>query len=203
MREHTPTEDLGLVGRDAGRPRGGGAMRELWLSLPFTALLFAFWLVLSGRFDAAHLLAGAACAGAVSLMTGRLLRLPPALGPSSSNPLAGVFWPRFVGYLPWLTWQVLKANLSVARIVLHPRMPINPCLVRVENTAPYTLARLVLANSITLTPGTVTLDVDAKGYLVHALTSGNAVDLEKGATVRHVEAVFMRATPESAPEAGR
>ncbi|HAK56859.1 MAG: Na+/H+ antiporter subunit E [Vicinamibacterales bacterium] len=198
MRAQTPTGDSG-VAREARPPRAGGGWHGFAQTLPFTGVLFAFWLILSGKFDLFHLLAGAACAVTVATTTGRLLRLPPAVGPSVAHPLAGVAWIRFLGYLPWLAGQVVRANLHVVGIVLHPRLPIDPCLVRLDVPAPHTLARLTLTNSITLTPGTVTLDVDSDGYLVHALTARSAAGLEQGATVQRVRRLFTAAAPDSSP----
>ena len=197
MRDPTATDDPSMAERESSRGYLGRLIREFWRGLPFSALLFVFWIVLSGKFDGSHLLAGATCAMAVSLWTGRLLRLPPQLGLSASHPLAGVFWLRFPMYLLWLARQVVTANLHVAWIVLHPRMPIQPSLVRLDKPAPHTFARLVLANSITLTPGTVTLDVDTTGYLVHALTSRSAANLRSGDTVRRCQALFLHTDPES------
>ena len=101
-----------------------------------------------------------------------------------------VIWLRLAAYLPWLAWQVVVANLHVARIVLHPRLPIDPCVVRLDTPTPHTLARLTVTNSITLTPGTVTLDADVGGYLVHALTRSAAAAVERGAMHRRVQALF-------------
>ncbi|MDP7293787.1 MAG: Na+/H+ antiporter subunit E [Vicinamibacterales bacterium] len=198
MRVQTPTGDSGIE-REARPPQTGGGWRDVVRNLPFTGVLFAFWLILSGEVDPFHLLVGAACAVTVAATTGRLLRLPPAVGPSVAHPLAGVSWIRFLTYLPWLAGQVVRANLHVVGIVLHPRLPIDPCLVRLDVPAPHTLARLTLTNSITLTPGTVTLDADADGYLVHALTTRSAAGLEQGATIRRVQRLFTAAAPDSSP----
>ena len=197
MRDPSVTDDPGMAEHESSQGYFRRLIRELWRGLPFSVLLFVFWIVLSGKFDGSHLLVGATCAVAVSLWTSRLLRLPPQLGLSASHPLAGVFWLRFPMYLLWLARQVITANIQVAWIVLHPRMPIQPCLVRLDKPAPHTFARLVVANSITLTPGTVTLDVDVAGYLVHALTSRSAADLRSGDTVRQCQALFLRTDPES------
>jgi len=192
MRDRTAIDEPGMAEHESSQSHLGHLIRESWRGLPFTVLLFVFWIVLSGKLDRSHLFAGAICAIAVSLWTGRLLRLPPQVGSSASHPLAGVFWSRFPMYLLWLAWQVIRANLHVAWIVLHPRMPIEPSLVRLDKPAPHTFARLVLANSITLTPGTVTLDVDDTGYLVHALTSRSASGLRSGDTVQRCQALFLR-----------
>ena len=141
---------------------------------PLTLALFVLWVVLSGKFDAFHLLIGAGSALGIALGTQRLLLLPPAIGPLDVHPAAVVPWRHLLAYLPWLSWQIMLASVQVAFVVLHPKMPISPCLVRFRMPLPHALARLTLATSITLTPGTVTLDVQDDEFLVHALTASNA-----------------------------
>lgn len=162
----------------------------------FAAVLFAFWVLLSGRFDPAHLGAGAATALVIAVATHRLLTLPPAIGASLRYPFEGVRWRRVVVYLPLLTWEVVMSSLQVAYVVLHPRMPIDPRLVRFRSGLPHTLARLTLSYSITLTPGTVTLDVDDDEFLVHALTPASARSLELGRLRRWVAHLFDAGDPD-------
>jgi multicomponent Na+:H+ antiporter subunit E len=140
-------------------------------------LLFAFWVVLSGKFDAFHLSIGAASAVCIALGTQPLLLRTPAIVPDARHPLSAISWGRLLLYIPWLAWQVVLSSLQVAWVVLHPKMPISPCIVQFETPLPHELARLTLANSITLTPGTITLDVDGDTFVVHALTTGSALAL--------------------------
>jgi multicomponent Na+:H+ antiporter subunit E len=163
-------------------------------TFPLTLALVALWVVLSGKFDAFHLSIGVASAFCISLGTYRLLLLPPAIGPESVYPLTALPWLRLLFYLPWLGWQIVVASFHVAYVVLHPKMPIRPRLVRFRTSFPHTLARLTLANSITLTPGTVTLDVQDNEFLVHALTEASARDLDplegEGAMQQRVAALY-------------
>jgi multicomponent Na+:H+ antiporter subunit E len=96
-------------------------------------------------------------------------------------------------YVPWLVWEIVASGLQVAYVVLHPRMPIAPGLVRIRVNLPHTLANLTLANSITLTPGTVTLDVDGDEFLVHALTPASARGIELGEIQSRVATLFSTA----------
>jgi multicomponent Na+:H+ antiporter subunit E len=159
--------------------------------------LFVFWMIVSGKFDAFHLLVGAGSALGITLGTYRLLLLPPAIGPGSVHPAAVVPWRRLLGYVPWLCWQIVLASVQVASVVLHPKMPISPRLVRFHTPLPHTLARLTLATSITLTPGTVTLDVQDDAFLVHALTGSSADALcppgGNGAMQQRVAALYSTA----------
>ena len=146
-------------------------LRQLF---PLTLTLFALWVILSGKFDVFHLSIGAASALCISMGTNRLLLLPPTIGPPAVHPIAAHPRLRLLAYLPWLGWQIVLSSLQIAFVVLHPTMPISPRLVRFQVPLPHALARLTLANSITLTPGTVTLDVEGDAFLVHALTETSA-----------------------------
>jgi multicomponent Na+:H+ antiporter subunit E len=89
-------------------------------------------------------------------------------------------------YVPWLLWEIAKANLHVARVILTPSLPVHPRLLRIRATQKSNLGRVILANSITLTPGTVTLDVRDGTLLVHALTPKSADGLLSGDMDRRV-----------------
>jgi multicomponent Na+:H+ antiporter subunit E len=124
------------------------------------AACFALWLVLSGHPTPLHLAQGVLSAALVAYLN-RDLEL---LGESVRRG------PRFLAYLPWLLKEIVVANVQVVRIVLHPRLPVDPVLVRVGTRLRSDLAVTAFANSITLTPGTVTVDVEGRELVVHALT---------------------------------
>ncbi|HEY7710985.1 MAG TPA: Na+/H+ antiporter subunit E [Candidatus Entotheonella sp.] len=140
-------------------------------------MLFTFWIILSGKFDAFHLGIGAVSAVCIALGTRRLLLLAPAIGPAQTHPMDAVPWLRLLLYVPWLIWQIVLSSLHIAAVVVHPKMPIQPRLVRFRTPLPHNLARLTLATSITMTPGTITLDVQGDEFLVHALTEKSAQSL--------------------------
>lgn len=132
--------------------------------------LFVLWVVLSGKLTALFLSVGFIVAVVVALVTRPLLQLG---GPSQEDSPRFAWelpWRRFLLYLPWLLYSIAQANLQVAYLVLHPRMPINPQMVRFRKPLPGPMAQLVLANSITLTPGTITVDVEGDEFLIHALS---------------------------------
>jgi multicomponent Na+:H+ antiporter subunit E len=145
--------------------------------LPLILMLFTFWIILSGKFDAFHLGIGAASAVCIALGTRRLLLLTPAIGPAQTHPVDIVPWLRLLLYVPWLIWQIVLSSLLVAVVVVHPKMPIQPRLIRFRTHLPHDLARMTLATSITMTPGTITLDVQGDEFLVHALTEKSAQSL--------------------------
>ena len=94
--------------------------------------------------------------------------------------------------MPYLHREVAKANVAIAAIVLHPRLPVDPKLVSYPTTLDGELALTTFANSVTLTPGTLTVDVDAEAgtLLVHTLTAGTRADLLDGSLERAVGFVF-------------
>jgi len=98
---------------------------------------------------------------------------------------------RWLVYVPYLFWEIAKANLQVAYLVLHPSLPIDPSIERFRPAVPLGLPVTTLANSITLTPGTVTVEVRKRQFYVHALTQTSRDDLYDGALERAVRFVFF------------
>ena len=126
----------------------------------------ATWLVLSGRFDFLHITLGIIACSIVALVSGENL-VPP-------QSLRGLFpiWIRFIRYLPWLLYQIFLANIHVMRLVFHPRMMelIDPKIIRFKSKLNHEMSHLIFANSITLTPGTITVYVSTHAdYAVHAI----------------------------------
>ncbi|MEM1200820.1 MAG: Na+/H+ antiporter subunit E [Pseudomonadota bacterium] len=93
---------------------------------------------------------------------------------------------RLLKYWVWLSKEIVKSSLDVARIVLHPKLPISPRVVDIRPTATRPVYQVILANSITLTPGTLSLDVYNGVIKVHALTEQGAEDLIAGEMDRRV-----------------
>jgi multicomponent Na+:H+ antiporter subunit E len=142
-------------------------------------VLFGVWLLWSGHFTALLISLGAASTIAVILLVARmdLLVCERTL---IERPL------RSLRYITWLSWQIVKANLDVARRIIDPRLPIRPGLIEIEASQRTELARVIHANSITLTPGTVTVDLDGDRLTVHALSRKAAAELLTGEMDRHV-----------------
>ena len=89
-------------------------------------------------------------------------------------------------YLAWLLVQIVRANIAVARLALLPRMRLSPMLLRVPAQPRSELGRVLYANSITLTPGTVSVHLDDEEVEVHALTRAAAAELAGGEMGRRV-----------------
>ncbi|KHF25816.1 Na+/H+ antiporter subunit E [Solemya velum gill symbiont] len=94
--------------------------------------------------------------------------------------------PRLITYIPWLAWETIKSNITVAKLILDPKMPIRPNIFTVKASQPGELGKTIYANSITLTPGTVSMSVDGDEILVHAIDQGTADDLLTGEMDRRV-----------------
>lgn len=145
-----------------------------------------FWLLFSGRYDTFHVLAGVLSVLIVLALNRRLLgvRLFPADVHRHLNPL------RLIGYIVWLTGQIVVAALQVARIVLSPRLRVDPSMVEFHADLPNASAQTIVANSITLTPGTFTVDLDRGVFLVHALTDRSRDGLLQGDIPARVATLF-------------
>jgi multicomponent Na+:H+ antiporter subunit E len=131
------------------------------------ALLYLFWLLLSGFFTPFLLLAGAGSALAVAWLVRRMDRVD-ALG----RPV--VLGPRVLLYWPWLLKEIIKAGWDVSKIIVRPALPISPTLVRFKPSQRTDIGLVVHANSITLTPGTITIEATPGEFLVHGITRGAA-----------------------------
>ncbi len=92
-------------------------------------------------------------------------------------------------YWPWLAWEIVKANIDVARAIVTPKMPITPKVLRIKSLQITELGHVIYANSITLTPGTVTLGLDNGTMDIHALTPVAIEGLLSGEMDRRVHAV--------------
>jgi multicomponent Na+:H+ antiporter subunit E len=147
--------------------------------LSLAAFLFAFWLALSGHYTPVLIAIGAACAGLVLFAAARMCIVDPEGHPVH---LLG----RALIYYPWLVREIVKSAWSVTKIILHPRLPISPTMTVVRASQRTTAGIATYANSITLTPGTITVGVNGNDLTVHALVRDGALDLEGGEMDRRV-----------------
>lgn len=106
---------------------------------------------------------------------------------------------RGLGYMPWLIKEIIVSNLHVARVILDPRLPINPKVIDVPADQHSELGHVIYANSITLTPGTVSIGVREDELSVHALTDTTREGLETGDMGRRV-CVFEGSAPPAVSE---
>jgi len=99
------------------------------------------------------------------------------------------FGRRLFAYWLWLGKEVIKSSLDVARIVVSPSLPISPQVVKIKASCEHPVDQAILANSITLTPGTLALDVHDGEIIVHALTRAGAEELQRGEMDRRIAAL--------------
>lgn len=131
------------------------------------AILFGFWLLLSGFFTPFLVAAGLGCAIAVVLLARRMRMLDDEMLPLS-------LWRALFVYWPWLVKEIVKSGWAVTRIVVDPRLPISPTMLRFRPSQRSPLGLVTHANSITLTPGTITVEAGPDEFLVHAITRDGA-----------------------------
>ena len=131
-----------------------------------TLVYFVLWVILNGRVSWEVLILGIPIALGLDFFIRRALNIR---FPSSPFALVRLL-PGALLYAGTLICAIVKANLGVIRLILAPKIEVEPCLVRVRTKLKTHAAQVALANSITLTPGTVTVALEGDELLVHALT---------------------------------
>ncbi len=149
-------------------------MNKDWLNyVGITLILFLFWIAVSSSFNWPQLAVGLAASVFVVYFNRTLLITARDRPPVNIKNIVWLF-----GYIFKLLKDILIANFQVAYLVLHPKMPIVPNLVPLRVEIESIASRVLLGNSITLTPGTLTVLADEKDFLVHALTVENGEALK-------------------------
>ncbi|MFP6711822.1 MAG: Na+/H+ antiporter subunit E [Rhodospirillales bacterium] len=144
-------------------------LRKLGLALT----LFAFWLLLSGIYEPLLLSLGVVSSLFVAWIAHRMDVVDHEGFPIHIGPKGITYW-------PWLIWEIIKANIDVALIIIKPDLEISPIMFRAEASQKTEVGQVIYANSITLTPGTVTVGVNEGTVDVHALTIGAADEVISG-----------------------
>jgi multicomponent Na+:H+ antiporter subunit E len=141
--------------------------------------LLLFWLLLSGHYTTLLISFGVASVALVLYIAHRM-----DVADHESVPLQLRL--SAITYVPWLTLEVLKANVHVLRVILTPRLPIRPTMGRYLGHEKTAVGRFIYANSITLTPGTITTGVYGNTMEIHALTKAAMDGTEEGEMDRRV-----------------
>jgi multicomponent Na+:H+ antiporter subunit E len=150
--------------------------------------MLGLWLLLSGHFEPLMVALGLASTAMVVWLVSRMRALQAK--PEKGVPLQVVA--RFLWYVPWLLWEVFVANLVLARIVLFGRPAMDPGLIHFRAPQRTDLARFIYANSITLTPGTITVDVRGSDLTIHALVRSAVDGIEQGEMVARIAPLDVR-----------
>ena len=152
--------------------------------------MFVFWMILAGRTEVKFIVYGLITAAVTSWVTYPLLLVPNKAG-TKKYFVFGVNPFKFVGYAIWLFWQLLLANVDVFLATTSQELQIDPKVVRFRFTADNPMAYVMVANSITLTPGTVTVNVTDDGlYEIHALTVAAADGIYSGSCAKRVADLY-------------
>lgn len=145
-----------------------------------TLALFVVWLTLSGQFDPAHVVLGFFVACVVAwLNTGY-----------AHSPFHNFPWFRQVLYMPWLFLRIVQSSLHLTKLILNPALPIDPKLITYKSQLKHQAAMVILGNSVTLTPGTITVEVNGTHLIVHAIDANSAEDLTSGRMEHKIARMF-------------
>lgn len=145
--------------------------------ISFFISLLIFWWLVSWQTSLQLMIIGAVCCLGVTILSIKL-----GIVDSEGHPIEKI--PRFFIYAFWLLWEILVANIDVVKLVWNPRLPIQPKMFTTPNPMKSGFGSTLYANSITLTPGTVTVSIDKEDMLVHALTQSSEDSLLEGAMAR-------------------
>jgi multicomponent Na+:H+ antiporter subunit E len=150
-------------------------------------IFFTFWVIWSGLFDAWHLSLGVISCALVTYISHDLLFQREKFQKKDITETI-----RFIKYIPWLLYQIVLANVHVVKLVLNPEMKdlIDPHIIRFKTKLKKDMSLVTFANSITLTPGTITLLIRDGYYFVHAVDMKVAGDLP-GEMEERVGHIFM------------
>lgn len=183
QRAHVAVEEA-PVGRERVGPR---LVRRATLEqlVELFAVSFLFYLILADSLAAFELATGAIAASVVSVALWHVSFSGSARPITTVRQLL-----RLLVYAPFLLWEITKANIQIAYVVLHPDLPIDPAVVEFDAAVWSPLSVTTLANSITLTPGTLTVDVTRWHFTVHTLTGASRRSLLDGGLERAVRFVF-------------
>ena len=166
-------DDLSPVNKKRTAPFSAQAKKIISFILTFS-ICFITWIVLSGRFDAFHLALGTIACIIVARMSSTILISRRGI---ENLPRQ---WFRFICYIPWLLYQVFLANIHVLSLAFNPRMIdlIDPRIIRFKSRLKKPMSLFIFANSITLTPGTITVFVSITGeFTVHVIDEYSGLSL--------------------------
>lgn len=174
-------------------PEEQGWHHPLFVRLIMFVLLFGLWLILSGEFYPEFIAAGAVASAWVVMLAGHLVH-PAAAEHYEPLPRSfrwlGLTSLHFLAYLLWLTKEIAVANVLVTYQVLHPSLPISPRMMRFRTALRMEPSLLLFAHSITLTPGTITVNLERNEFIIHALSHASLQAVEEGRMQQKIARTF-------------
>ncbi len=138
-------------------------------------ILLGVWVAFSGLMDAFHLTLGVISCALVTALSADMLFENRQVSMGNRVGQAG----RLVGYLFWLLGQIVVANIHILKLVFGPQKKLHPQVVCYETKLESDFEKFLLANSITLTPGTVTIKIIGNTYYIHAIDDVSAAGLDE------------------------
>jgi multicomponent Na+:H+ antiporter subunit E len=148
--------------------------------------LFVFWIFLSASFEWIHLGLGLIFSFAVAWVnSGHSLFVPKFR-----------LWLRILLYLPWLFYKIIQSSIHLSKLILNPALPIAPQLISVDTQLRHHAAVVLLGNSITLTPGTITAEVDRSTLIVHAIDSVSSEEITSKQIELKIADIFKDEEPD-------
>ncbi len=156
-------------------------LRHFFLSF---ILLLSFWLILSGHYDVFHVSIGILCCLFITYTSCEFFFVH--VGARDSH----VIITRFLTYIPWHLYQIFKSNIYLAKLVFSPIHKLNPHIISFDSKLTNGLALVTFANSITLTPGTITIEIEDSTFYVHAIDNAVAEDLSSGDMEKRIANIF-------------
>jgi multicomponent Na+:H+ antiporter subunit E len=142
--------------------------------------LFVIWLLLTESYSPAHMALGLVASFGVALVN----------TDAGRSPGVAIRWLQLLPFLPWLFGRILISGLHLSFLILHPKLPIAPALVRYRTKLSHEPGIVLLGNSVTLTPGTVTVEAQSDELIVHAMDDKSLHDLDSRQLERKVADVF-------------
>lgn len=154
-------------------------MKFVWLVF----LLSVFWLVNSGHFDVLLLSFGVFSIALVIWINNRMSRFSEGYLPPVIMSI------RLPGYIIWLLKEIVMSNIEVIRCIYQRRPAIEPSVFKVKVSQKTDLFKALYANSITMTPGTITMEIEGDEFTIHALTRSSRQGIESGEMDRRVRSI--------------
>lgn len=150
--------------------------------IPKTLVFFIIWLILSGKYNLLHMGLGLVVSFGVAWLNSGHVD-----SPFRNFPLLRMLW-----YFPWLFGRIVQSSLHLTALILHPALPIDPKLIHYRTKLQGQAAIVLLGNSITLTPGTITAEVNAQELIVHAMDDASGQDLTSQRLEQKIAKVFQQ-----------
>jgi multicomponent Na+:H+ antiporter subunit E len=147
-------------------------------------IMFSFWILLSGEFTFVLITSGVVASLIVAYMSHDIFIGKADLKVETIRVL------KFIKYLPWLLWQVVISNVEIAYLVLNPKLLADPKIVFFKPDLKTDMGIVTLAHSITLTPGTITIDASKEEFVIHSIwqkTAESIIDEDAKRKVKQIE----------------